>query len=86
MTAHNQRTFMEADDSLRKISACPSCESGNMEVFYEAGSVPSNSCILLKTWQEAQNYPRGDIRLGFCQTCGFISNTAFDQRLTEYSG
>jgi SAM-dependent methyltransferase len=57
-----------------------------MDVFYEIGGVPTNSCILLSTHDEAVNYPRGEIRLAFCPGCGFISNVAYDARLTEYSG
>jgi len=65
---------------------CPACELGEMEIFYRLESVPSNSCILLETPEAARSYPKGTIELGFCAECGFISNTAFDQRLTEYSG
>ena len=65
---------------------CPSCQRGKMEIFYRVGSVPTNSCILLGSPKEAQSYPRGDIALGFCDQCGFISNTAFEPALTEYSG
>lgn len=68
------------------ISTCPSCENGKMQVFYEAKSVPANSCILLSSQEEAKSYPRGDVRLGFCPECGFISNVAFNAQLTEYSG
>lgn len=68
------------------ISTCPSCESGTMQVFYEAKSVPANSCILLSSQEEASGYPRGDVRLGFCPECGFMSNVAFNAKLTEYSG
>lgn len=57
-----------------------------MEVFHQVVGVPSNSCILLDSVEEARAYPCGEIRLGFCASCGFISNTAFDPRLTEYSG
>jgi hypothetical protein len=56
-----------------------------MQPFYEVTSVTVNSCILLSTKEEAQSYPRGDIVLAFCRACGFISNIAFDARLTEYS-
>jgi SAM-dependent methyltransferase len=31
------------------------------------------------------NYPRGDIALGCCNTCGFITNLAFDPGLHTYS-
>jgi SAM-dependent methyltransferase len=57
-----------------------------MEIFYTVRSVPTNSCILLDSPDEAKAYPRGDIALGFCRQCGFIANTAFDPALTEYSG
>ncbi len=57
-----------------------------MLIFYEINSVPTNSCILLSSPEEAKNYPVGDISLGFCTACGFISNTVFDKKLTEYSG
>jgi SAM-dependent methyltransferase len=70
----------------RRTEECPSCESGAMETFFELKGVPTNSCILLPTLQEALDYPRGDIRLAYCRDCGFISNMAFDARLTEYSG
>ncbi len=64
---------------------CPNCEQEQLTVFHEIEGVPTNSCILLDSPDAARNYPRGSIRLGFCQKCGFISNTAFDSRLTEYS-
>ncbi len=67
-------------------SCCPSCAAPGMRVFHEASGVPSNSCILMKSRDEALDYPRGEIRLGFCDACGFISNIAFDPVLTEYSG
>lgn len=65
--------------------ACPSCGAAEMDIFYELERVPAHSVLLLPTREEAINYPRGDIRLGFCRTCGFISNTVFDPSLHEYS-
>jgi 2-polyprenyl-3-methyl-5-hydroxy-6-metoxy-1,4-benzoquinol methylase len=70
----------------RDAAACPACQRSAMTVFYEVEQVPSNSCILLSSREEAINYPRGDIRLAFCPGCGFICNVAFDPKLTEYSG
>ena len=67
------------------MTVCPSCGTGAMTVFHAATGVPTNSCILLDSAEEAKAYPTGEIRLGFCHACGFISNTAFDARLTEYS-
>lgn len=64
---------------------CPNCRQGDMNVFFAQTSVPVNSCILLTTAEEARDYPRGDIELGFCAECGFISNIAFEPALAEYS-
>lgn len=68
-----------------KPTMCPGCGAVGMDIFYELERVPAHSVLLLPTREEAVNYPRGDIRLGFCRTCGFISNTAFDPSLHEYS-
>lgn len=67
-----------------KIS-CPGCGSIDIKIFYEIRQVPVHSVLLLNSRSEAENYPRGDIRLGFCQGCGFIFNTAFDPGVHEYS-
>jgi len=64
---------------------CPSCGSVGMSIFYELEGVPAHSVLLLPTREAALGYPRGDIALGFCSTCGFISNVAFDPVLHEYS-
>jgi hypothetical protein len=40
--------------------------------------------LLHHTREEATNYPKGDIRLGYCQACGFVTNTAFDASVHEY--
>lgn len=71
---------------MAETKSCPSCNTGQMELFYSLKSVPSNSCILLSTREDAMSYPRGDIDLMFCPQCGFVSNMAFDPKLTEYSG
>ena len=65
---------------------CPACSTPGLEPFYEAEAVPTNSCILLRTAEEARRYPRGDLLLAFCGECGFISNLRFEPDLTEYSG
>ncbi len=56
-----------------------------MRGCYDAGEVPANSVLLLPTWEEAVSFPRGALTLGFCRQCGFVANTSFDRRLTEYS-
>lgn len=66
-------------------TTCPACGGTDLRAFHEEPSVPAHSCLLLSTRTEAARYPRGRIELAFCRSCGFITNSAFDQRLNEYS-
>lgn len=56
-----------------------------MHVFHEVHRVPVHSVLLMPSRSVAVNYPKGDIALGFCQHCGFISNTLFNSGVHEYS-
>lgn len=87
---------MSLRDSLARITgqdlaeeaanqACEACGESGLVAFYEATAVPSQTCVLLDTGQEAASYPSGDLLLGFCPACGFIQNTRFDQNLVDYS-
>ena len=72
---------MELDPDAR----CASCGSRGLATFYEVRDVPVHSVLLMPTREKALAYPRGDVRLGLCQTCGFVANTAFDPDVHEYS-
>jgi len=74
---------MTRSASVRSI--CPSCGSDQVWLFYEAPGAPVNSVLLLSSREQALTFSTGDIRLGFCEECGFIYNTSFDRRLVEYS-
>lgn len=65
---------------------CPNCLQSELEIFYEVHRVPVHSVLLMPTRQVAVSYPKGDIALGFCRECGFITNTLFDPTVHEYSG
>ncbi|MEZ4518335.1 MAG: class I SAM-dependent methyltransferase [Chloroflexota bacterium] len=65
--------------------ACPSCGHVGMSVFYEVPDVPVNSVLLVSSREEALNFQTGEIRLAVCGECGFISNIAFDEKLTQYT-
>jgi hypothetical protein len=56
-----------------------------MTLFYQIKNVPVHSVLLLNTRKEAQDYPKGNIDLAFCESCGFITNVAFDPKMHEYS-
>ena len=64
---------------------CPSCKKPGMSEFYTAKDVPINSCLMFSTHQEAISFPRGNVLLGFCHNCGFISNLVFDASKIDYA-
>lgn len=64
---------------------CPACGGTELRHFHKEPEVPSHSCLLLGSREEAAGFPRGSLDLGFCRSCGFITNTAFDPGLNRYS-
>jgi len=66
-------------------TACPACASRTLTVFFEEDGVPTNSCLLLDDPGEATGFPRGELRIAFCDACGFATNTAFVPGRAEYS-
>ncbi len=64
---------------------CPACGSPRLRSFYKKVGIPVNSCILMRTPEEAVGYPKGDIDLTFCDNCGFIYNRAFNENHIQYS-
>ena len=68
-----------------QAKTCPNCLSGTLEVFHHVDRVPVHSVLLMPTREVAVGYPKGDIALGWCRECGFVSNTLFDARVHEYS-
>jgi SAM-dependent methyltransferase len=54
-------------------------------VLYRVPSIPIHSCILLESVEEARAFPRRDLELAYCDSCGFIFNHIFDQAMMGYS-
>jgi SAM-dependent methyltransferase len=67
------------------IDLCYNCGATGLRLFYSVDAVPAHSVLLMDSREEAVGYPRGRIDLGFCPSCGFISNLSFDPALNEYS-
>ncbi len=63
---------------------CRVCSSPEIEMFFELSEFPTLSSVLLRTAEEARHWPRAPIRLGFCHSCAWIGNTAFDAALLNY--
>ncbi len=70
---------------MHMYHACPNCAASGMEVFFETPGVPVHSCMMLGDRAAAESFPRGDLALGLCRNCGFISNVLFDPSLQDYT-
>jgi len=64
---------------------CPCCSSRQIRIFFDQENVPVNSVLNVKKHEDAVNFPRGNISLGFCRKCGFIYNTEYNPELVRYS-
>jgi hypothetical protein len=64
---------------------CPACGAGGLEHFYEVERVPVHSCRLVTTREEALSFPTGELRLGLCRACGFVTNIAHEASQQNYS-
>ncbi len=64
---------------------CPACHAQRLHVFLELQQVPIQQNTPKPSMREAQDTTRGDIALAWCESCGFVSNTAFDTSLDIYT-
>jgi SAM-dependent methyltransferase len=86
MTLYAERRLSGKPYSVKgkAYSRCPACGSPETGIFFEIPELPTLSNVLLKTAKAAREWPKAPIRLGFCQGCGWIGNTAFDSLLLNY--
>ncbi|MBC8289989.1 MAG: methyltransferase domain-containing protein [Planctomycetes bacterium] len=68
-----------------ELTSCPNCGGSGLRPFYSADQIPCHSVLLMETYEQAVNYPRADLRLSFCESCGFITNKFFDVSHNDYS-
>ena len=68
-----------------RAGTCPGCGFDRPRVFFEVGDIPVHSCLMMANEKEAREFPRGDVALGFCPRCGFITNLAYDPAFQKYS-
>ncbi|MGF1461222.1 MAG: methyltransferase domain-containing protein [Leptolyngbyaceae cyanobacterium] len=64
---------------------CPNCGHHHLTIFYEVQQIPVHSCLMMNSQAEALDFPCGDLSLGFCEKCGFITNTVFDSKWSAYA-
>lgn len=65
--------------------SCFACGAGGMQPFWALTGIPAHSVLLMRSRQEAIDYPRGDLELGVCAACGFVQNLRFQPQVHEYS-
>lgn len=75
---------MAGEGRTEGTGACPVCGGSRISRFFEIRSVPVLANFLHATREEAMACPRGDIVLGLCEGCGFISNLVFDPSRLAY--
>jgi SAM-dependent methyltransferase len=80
LTAVDERTPTE-----RTPVMCPSCFGSACSFIYEVKRVPTNSCLLVDTREEALAFPTGEIALYVCGGCGFGFNARWEAGRTHYS-
>jgi SAM-dependent methyltransferase len=68
-----------------KNITCQVCASAEVSVFFEMPAVPVFCNLLWPERDAALQTPRADIVLGFCESCGFIYNLAFDPSWLVYN-
>lgn len=64
---------------------CPACGTVDVHVFLELSEVPVHQNLLYSSVSAAQATKRGEIHLGLCSSCGFVTNCAFNPALLGYS-
>jgi SAM-dependent methyltransferase len=66
-------------------TTCPACGGSDLGALYHLPAIPAQSVVLLDTRQEALSYPKGELTLTLCRSCGFIFNATFDASLVDYA-
>ena len=64
---------------------CQACHGTNLRGFYALESIPVHSCLMVKSREEALDFPAGEMDAAICEDCGFIQNRAYDASLQNYS-
>jgi 2-polyprenyl-3-methyl-5-hydroxy-6-metoxy-1,4-benzoquinol methylase len=77
--------FQAGTENLSTAGKCPNCGAACFSIFHEVRNLPVHSCLLLDNLDEARAFPRGEIRLAFCESCDFIFNAAYDPAMRHYS-
>lgn len=79
------RTQAKDTGVVPEVTNCPNCRGEGLRAFYSVNRIPVHSVLLMESYEQAVSYPRADLKLSLCESCGFITNTVFDVRHNDYS-
>ena len=65
-------------------TACPVCESINVDEFLRRDSVPVHQNLLLRTPEAARKLNAGRLSMMACRDCSFVFNRSFNPDLLSY--
>ncbi|MDJ0737788.1 MAG: class I SAM-dependent methyltransferase [Nostocaceae cyanobacterium] len=85
MTQQLSTTVEQEKGKSLADSVCPNCGHKGLSPFYEVRNVPVHSCLMMDSPEKAIDFPSGDVVLGFCDHCGFITNIEFDRKWSAYA-
>jgi len=68
----------------KSVDYCSLCGNAGTIIFFRMNSIPCSCNTLWSNKEEAINCPKGDILLGFCPSCTFISNYALEADKNRY--
>ncbi|MCD6288844.1 MAG: methyltransferase domain-containing protein [Candidatus Hydrogenedentes bacterium] len=83
--AHVQGRPKSIRAKQKTATSCPACMSTRLVRFFDMPDVPVHVGVQWPDRESALGCPRGSVRLAFCQSCGCVTNTAFDPRLVKYT-
>ena len=66
-------------------ASCWSCGGRSLTPIFAVSSIPLSSLMLMETQEEAQAFPRGQLELVVCTSCGFIYNQMFRPEVVDYT-
>lgn len=81
----SQETIISALDTNHIDKLCPNCGAVGLLPCFDLKQVPAHSCLLMSSRDEALEYPRGHLYLGFCEGCGFLCNADYNPTFQSYS-
>ena len=66
-------------------TACPCCGAAELQPFFPLNRVLVHCCRLTDSQAEARAYPRGELELAHCSSCGVITNHRFQPEVMTYA-